>query len=1150
MLHLYTSNRPDALAESLAAQMRAAPLPLFEADPVVVPSTAVARRLEFSLADALGIATRIDFIFPAAYVWRLFGRVLSDVAPTSPFDRAAMQWRLMRLLGDSEAVEVRRYLADDDGRRQFELAARLAGLFDRYLVERPEWLAAWNAGRRLGLGPDEAWQAGLWRTLAQEIVPNAASPTSGHPQSMKRGRSWSARKAFHVNAAEHPRERFFAQLRDDPTACSRLPRRIALFCVEAMPALYWEVFVALGEWIDVHVFALAPSREYWGDIARERERLRMEVEQPEAAALFESGHALLASLARARRPAAVRLADTPFASEDERFVVPPPTLLGRLQGDMLDLASSVNVPVDASIEVHACHGALREAEVLHDRLLALFATLPGLTSAEILVLTPDIETYAPAIEAVLTHAAPGRRIPCAMADRALAQLPCWRALRGLCAAAGGDLDAESVLAPLEAPAIRRAWNIAEGELAQLRDWVAAAGIRWGIDARDRQRRGLPATEAHAWRTGLGRLLFGVALPDAERLYGDVLPLPGIEGSRAELLGRFIDYVEAVFDLSSKVLGSAQSLALLGTATSWRPAPFGLVGAGPSQADAPPVGGSEPVLRARGANKVGAGRTATQWCALLVTTFERFVAPDETDQGDAQRVRAACTTLAAQARAAACDLRLPLAAILRELEAQLEAKAPARAFASGAATIAALQAGRPLAARVICLVGMHEGHFPRPASVPGFDLMARHPRPGDRERRGEERYAFLEALLCARDALVVTYAGRDPRGDSEYPPAAPLAELLDTLATMTGRAADDLVTRHPLQPFSPAYFDASRAELFSHDAEQCVAAATARAPRAVIPFLCAIAPEDEEEAAAADEVAVDRLRRFLVHPLRHFLRERLGIHLEAREELLEVHEPFVADGLLAYRLRAAFFDGWRAGRGAAETARLLAAQGALPHGVAGELACNAARDAVAPLWQAARHWVEAPSLSPCAIRFVAGTTTLVGTLEGLSAAGLWRVRHGRIRAVDRLTLWLDHLLLHVAAPAGVPLDSVLIAPDGLLRLGPQADAAARLSDLLDLYRSGAPLLFFAETAWAWVNDGDWRRAWYGDSFRNKPGERDDPYVRLALRDAGGDPLGEEFQRLAARVFVPLKDALTIMADSHPRNDGTPRHDCSTLKVGDG
>lgn len=1047
MLHLHLSNRPEALVAALAAGMRAAPLPLFEADSVVVPSTALARWLEFRLADALGIATRIDFAFPAAYVWRLFGRVLPDVASTSPFERAAMQWRLLRLLGGSEAPEVRRYLADDDGRKQSELAARLAGLFDRYLVERPDWIAAWNAGRRVGLGPDEGWQADMWRALARELTGRSADGAGGHP-----------------------RERFLARLRDDPRARASLPGRLALFAVEAMPALYWETFVALAEWIDVHAYVLAPSREYWGDIAREKERLRVEIEQPDAAGLYESGHPLLASLARARRHAAVRLADAPAGREGAHFVAPPPTLLGRLHGDMLDLTASTGVPVDASLQVHACHGALREAEVLHDRLLALFETLPDLAPADILILTPDIDAYGPVVEAVLNHAPAERRIPCVVADRALAGLSCWRALRRLCAAATGELDAESVLAPLEEPAVRRAWDIAEGELAQLRDWVATAGIRWGIDARDRRRRDLPEEEAHTWRAGLRRLLFGVALPDAERLYADVLPVPGIEGGRAELLGRFIDYVEALFELAAKV---------------------------------------------------GAGRTAAEWAELLASVFARCVAPDETEEGGAQRVRVACATLAEQARAAACDARLPLAVVLRELDATLEAKAAARAFVSGAATVAALQPGRPLGARVICLVGMNDGAFPRPACAPGFDLLARHPRPGDRDRRGEERHAFLEALLCARDALIVAYTGRDPRGDTEYPPAAPLAELLDTLAAMSGRAVDELVTRHPLQPFSPAYFDGTHPDLFSYDAEQCAAGMATLAPRAAAPFLGAAIP-----VAADGAVEPERLRCFLVHPLRHFLRERLGIHLEESEELLEIHEPFVPDRRLDYRLRTAFFDGWRGGRSDAETARLLAARGWLPHGAAGELACRKAREAAAPLWEAARPWAAAAPLPPCPIRFAAGATVLAGTLEGVTGAGLWRVRHGRIRAVDRLRLWLDHLLLNVAAPADVPRESALLAPEGILRLGPLVNAGERLADLLDLYRSATPLPFFPETAWAWVTDGKWERAWFGDGYRDIPGERDDAYVRLALRDVGGDPLGADFRELAERICAPLREALKV------------------------
>ncbi len=414
-----------------------------------------------------------------------------------------MQWRLLRLLGASDAPEVKRYLVDDDGSKVHELAGKLAALFERYLVERSDWIAAWTAGKLIGLGRDEVWQAGLWRALMAEL-PDVAR--------------------------EHPRERFFAQLQRNPRARSCLPKRISLFAVESMPALYWEVFTGLAEWIDLHVFVLAPSREYWGDIDRARTRLRMEIENPQAAALMDIGHPLLASLGRARQSAVVRLADaaaTRPSTEHAYFVDPPATLLGSLQRDILELRVSHAVLPDDSLQIHACHGPLREAEVLHDRLLALFEAMPGLRPADILILTPDIERYAPAIESVLVHAASGRRIPCAVADRPLGQFALWRALRRLLLVAEGDLDAESVMALLEESALRRAFSLEESDLSRLRDWVAAAGIRWGMDGSARQRRGLPADDGHTWRAGLQRMLLGVAMPDLpERLVDDVLPMPG------------------------------------------------------------------------------------------------------------------------------------------------------------------------------------------------------------------------------------------------------------------------------------------------------------------------------------------------------------------------------------------------------------------------------------------------------------------------------------------------------------------------------------------------------------------------------------------------------------------------------------------------
>jgi len=204
MLYLHLSNRPQALAAALAAVMRADPLPLLEEETVVVPSSALARWLGFRLADALGIAMRITFDFPAIQVWRLFGRVLPDVAANTPFDPVQMRWRLLRLIVAGGPPAVQHYLQGDDGRRAWELAGRLAGLFDRYLVDRPDWIARWNAGGRCDLGPDEDWQAALWQLLAAELV---------------------------AAGGGHPRERFFAALQGEPRLRAPLPRRISLFAV-------------------------------------------------------------------------------------------------------------------------------------------------------------------------------------------------------------------------------------------------------------------------------------------------------------------------------------------------------------------------------------------------------------------------------------------------------------------------------------------------------------------------------------------------------------------------------------------------------------------------------------------------------------------------------------------------------------------------------------------------------------------------------------------------------------------------------------------------------------------------------------------------------------------------------------------------------
>lgn len=172
MLRVYHSNRLDvleALMEFIVERQRLDDP--FQAEMVLVQSTGMAQWLQMTTAARFGIAANIEFPLPASFIWDMFVRVLKDIPGESAFSKQSMSWKLMTLLPqhteEDDFILLRQYLSDDgDKRKLFQLAARVADLYDQYLVYRPEWLMRWEAGQRVeGLGDAQQWQAPLWQAL-------------------------------------------------------------------------------------------------------------------------------------------------------------------------------------------------------------------------------------------------------------------------------------------------------------------------------------------------------------------------------------------------------------------------------------------------------------------------------------------------------------------------------------------------------------------------------------------------------------------------------------------------------------------------------------------------------------------------------------------------------------------------------------------------------------------------------------------------------------------------------------------------------------------------------------------------------------------------------------------------------------------------
>lgn len=1073
-LHLFTSNRLEILAGKLADRLRAPLASPLAAERVVVRNQGMERWLRLELARRLGVCAHHQFEFPEEFIRHLFRQVLPDAPADSHLDRDVLAWRIAQALPElqsrPEFTPVRRYLADADERKLLQLAGRLAHLLDQYQVFRPEMVLEWDAGRQPVRDPAADWQAALWRAVT-------ADARDRHPAAL-------ARRFAETLAGNGP--------------IAGLPERVALFGVSALPPFHLDVLAALAGRVEVNFFLLQPSQEYWGDITspREADRIRRRTLAGNEAAFdlhLDSGNRLLASLGYLGRDFLKLLLGAGDWQPDEDFADPgEDSLLHRLQSDLLHLrdrgaegqADRATVAADDdSIRIHSCHSPLREMEVLQDHILDWLQREPGLEPRDIVVMMPDVETYAPFVQAVFGSTEDeSRRLPFSLADRgARRESHMVETFLQLLALPETRLGAAAVLAPLDTAAVRERFGFTEADTGLLRDWVRELNIRWGMDAAHRAKLGLPGLDANTWRAGLDRLLLGHAMVSGgERLFDGILPFDDVEGDAAALAGRLADYVEQVFEL---------------------------------------------------VRELGATRPLAEWVTLLERMLAAFFAAGEPVEEEFQLLRDTLDTLRGQAAEAGYGAPLGLAALRERLEPALGEDWQHGGFITGGITFCGLKPMRSIPFQVVCLVGMNDGAFPRPTRHLGFDLMARTPRLGDRSTREDDRYLFLETLLSARRRLHLSYVGQDIRDNREAPPSVLVSELLDCLeqgfelAEAPGGAngarslREHLVVRHPLQAFHPGYFDRRDPRWFSYSAENNQASRSAAEPRPAPPVFLE-QPLGEPDPAARN-VSLEALSRFLHNPARAFLRQRLNIAFPETAEELSEREPFVLDGREQFQLKQQLVT-----LAAAAPARALAAAaGTLPLGAVGQ-ADFARAEARAAVFAQRLAGLRLPPAPPVDLAFSLDPFQVTGRLAEFTANGPLFFRCAKLKARDLLNAWVHHLAANCVTAGQV---TTLLVEGGRSRLAPPDDPAGLLQALLAFYWEGlrAPLKFFPESALAFATaeqEGKAaplekaRLAWVGNDFQNVRGEQEDAAFDCCFR--GTDPLGDEFAAHARAVFGPL------------------------------
>ena len=1067
-------NHPESLRDLMVAWMARHPLAPLEDEVVLVQSNGVAQWLKLSLAadpaqGGAGIAAALQTQLPSRALWNVYRTVLGKqaVPRTSAFDKAQLTWRLMRLLpahlDEPEFAPLRRFLErDPDCRKRHQLALRVADLFDQYQVYRADWLTAWAAGHdvlrtsRRGeapVPPELRWQPRLWRILLDDVGPAGAAGS---------------------RAEVHRRFLLAAQAAGDAPRPAGLPRRLTVFGISSLPQQALEVLAGVARWSQVLLCVHNPCEHDWSHIVADQDLLRADRlrqrrrpglgGEPAAENLHLHAQPLLAAWGKQGRDF-IRLLDAydereayeaRFTAAGQRIDVfernEGDTLLRQLQDDIRDLRPlaetrtqwpAVDPDGDGSLAFHVAHGPQREVEVLHDQLLAAFTRDPTLRPRDVIAMVPDIATYAAHVQAVFGLVGPGeaRHIPFNVADQGQRQHdPLLGALESLLQLPQSRLAVSDVLDLLQVPAVRTRFGIAEEELPLLHRWIAAARIRWGLHADHRERLSLPGgMEQNSWLFGLRRMWLGYAVGAGDAWEG-IEPMDEIGGLDAALLGPLVRVLDAL-DAHWRVL---------------------------DEPAAPAVWGER--LR-----------------ALLQAFFE---ADDGSDDGfTLLRLQAALQEWEEACADAGLEDALPLSVVREHWLTRMEETGLNQPFFAGGVTFASLMPMRAIPFRWVALLGMNDGDYPRSRVPMDFDLMGQDYRPGDRSRREDDRYLFLEALLSARDHLHVSWVGRSIHDNEERPPSVLVAQLRDHIAAgwrlQGGDGADllrALTVQHRLQPFHPAYFDGRDPGLFSYASEWRASLEAVRpdgsAPSEALP------PVPREGA-----LTLRLLADFLKNPVRSFFRERLRIRFGEDDPVGQDQEPFAVDSLENWQLqheliaaqRAAVDAGGSREEAMESTLQRIAGRGDLPlgHFVQREQQklAKPMADLFAEYAKALAAWPQ--PLPDAPLEIATGPWLLEDWLGGLRGNGEARARlvlessgivdkQRRYRHDKLVPHWVAHLAAHVA---GLRITTVIVSKAGSATLLPLEDRQAHeaWAALLAAWQEGLqrPLPFAVRSACAWL-----------------------------------------------------------------------------------
>ncbi|MEX0895301.1 MAG: exodeoxyribonuclease V subunit gamma [Balneolaceae bacterium] len=1052
MLNIRLSNRLDVLARQLAGNL----LHLQPADPmasvsIIIPNRDTARWLSVHLAESTGIAANLDYQLPSEWIWNYIRILQPDLPEHLPSDREPMTWSLYELLREDDILSqfenLNLYLShrDEDLIEQFrwQLAEELAGVFDQYLVYRPEMMVRWE--KKEYQRQEEKWQGKLWKLLV---------------------RKWNSKEAgkAHQHRAHH-----FQQLIQAIDSGNRdWPSSVHLFNPGLLAQPYLRLISKLQNESDIYLYQVHPCEQG----AREG--------SPD-----ENSSELMNSFGMEAAQIEELLEE--WISDDESRKIYTGRLFTDQKNNLTRVQESVMhnkaIPAlgfhDESIVVRACHSPLREVETLHQFLLNLFdgdSPYENISPDEVLVVSPDLQTYTPFIKSVFGTREEGIplipfHLPASAHKEKSGYLYAFRHLLHLPESRFGYHD---VMEFIQHSVIRRKFQFSDSDISVIKNWIDDNRVIWGLDAIHRREFQQPLEPLQTWTAAIQRIWTGqLTGGEPGEFYHRTLLYHGVQTSDEKLLWARFHYL----------------LRQLSTIK----------------------------------DKTKSSKRVNEWCDTFKNWITFFLPEDH--PGELKQLLDKITGLQRQAETAGFDEEVPYSLIRSRMLAALDDFQAGSAFYTRGVVFSSMVPVKSIPFKVIALLGLNDDHFPRRPVQSEFDLMAQFPEKGERNRPNEDRNLFLESIMAAKDVHYCSFIGRDQKDDKPIPPSPILKEWMDLVNTNGGKFYHE----ERLNGYSEDYFKQGSgiSKVYFEVASSLRTTSKVRGLQ--------IRNSIKESSDSSKILSVKELETFLKNPVKYFFTKRLGVYLEDQEE--DVKKEFSSD-ILDRHILFQYLFGWRSqGMGLHEIEQLLQQSGSLPAGWPGEKTFLELVEATDLAFSEITGHFGGLSVSNFEIDQSFGNFRVEGTVQSYLPGRFLDIHPSKVSGTHLLVSWFRYLLLSVSSPEWEERSSHLIfglrdAKPEWLKFREVEEPDRYLTDLFNLYKKGMeyPLTLFPKSAWVYTkykHQGEPEKAHrelhktWGGKYSAFP-ERSDPYITLWLGEEAelkGD-LQENFEAYAERVFQPL------------------------------